>query len=57
MFDETVYRIVYHFEDKIKSVSINGAKISNDRKTLTIEMPMDTVMKNPFLLDFKVKLK
>ncbi len=57
MFDETVYRIVYHFENKIKSVSIDGAKISEDKKTLTIEMPMDTIMKNPFLLDFKVKLK
>lgn len=57
MFDETVYRIVYHFENKIKSVSVEGAKISDDRKTLTIEMPMDTIMKNPFMLDFKVKLK
>lgn len=57
MFDETVYRIVYHFEGEIKSVSIAGAKISDDRKTMTIEMPMDTIMKNPFLLDFKVKLK
>ena len=55
MFDETVYRIVYHFEGEIKSVSIAGAKISDDRKTMTIEMPMDTIMKNPFLLDFKSK--
>lgn len=57
MFDETVYRIVYHFDNKIKSVSIEGATISDDKKTLTIEMPMDTIMKNPFLLNFEVKLK
>ncbi|NNC69923.1 MAG: hypothetical protein HKN90_03775 [Flavobacteriaceae bacterium] len=57
MFDETLYRIVYHFDDKIKSVSIEGATLSDDKKTLTIEMPMDTVMKNPFLLNFEVKLK
>lgn len=57
MFDETLYRIVYHFENKIKSVSIKEAKISDDKKTLTIEMPMDTIMKNPFLLNFNVKLK
>lgn len=57
MFDETIYRIVYHFDNKIKSVSVEGAKISDDKKTLTIEMPMDTIMKNPFLLNFEVKLK
>ena len=57
MFDESTYRIIYHFENKIKSVSIEGAKISDDKKTLTIEMPMDTIMKNPFLLNFEVKLK
>ena len=57
MFDESSYRIIYHFENKIKSVSIKEATISPNGKTLTIEMPMDTILKNPFLLNFEVKLK
>ncbi len=57
MMDGMIYRIVYHFDNKIKSVSIDGAKFSEDKKSLTIEMPMDTVMKNPLLLNFEVKLK
>jgi len=55
--DKSTYKIVYHFEKQIKSVSIKEAMLSADKKTLTIEMPMDTVMKNPKLLDFEVKLK
>lgn len=57
MFDETIYRIVYRFDDPIKSVSIDGATISDDGKMLVLEMPMDTILKNPFLLNFEVKLK
>lgn len=51
------YKLIYHFESEIQSVSIKSAKISADKKTLTIEMPMDTVMKNPKLLNFDVKLQ
>jgi hypothetical protein len=51
------YRLVYHFERVIKHVSYKGAKISDDKKTLTIEMPMDTIINNPKLLEFEVKLK
>jgi len=51
------YRLVYHFENVIQHVSFKGAKISDDKKTLIIEMPMDTIIKNPKLLDFEVKLK
>jgi len=53
----STYRILYHFEKEIKNVSLKSAVLSNDRKTLTIEMPMDTVMKNPKLLDFEVELR
>ncbi len=53
----STYRIVYHFEKEIKSVRIKDASISIDKKTLTIQMPMDTLIKNPKLLDFEVKLK
>ena len=55
--DGSIYKIIYHFESKIKSVSIKDAKISKDKKTLTIEVPLDSVMKNPKWLDFEVNLK
>ncbi|MCF6347189.1 MAG: hypothetical protein L3J20_02660 [Flavobacteriaceae bacterium] len=52
-----LYKIIYHFESEIKSVSFKGAKLSNDKKTMTIEVPMDSIIKNQKLLDFEVKLK
>jgi len=55
--DGTQYKIIYHFESEIENISFKDALISEDRKTLTIEVPMDSVMKNPKWLDFKVKLK
>ena len=55
--DGSIYKIVYHFESAIQHVSFKGAKISDDKKTMTIEMPMDTILKNPKLLNFEVKLK
>lgn len=57
MFEGSTYKIVYHFESKVKSVSIDEAKISADGKTVTLEMPFDKVMKDPLLLNFEVKLK
>lgn len=51
------YKLVYHFESAIQHVSFKGATISDDKKTLIIEMPMDTIIKNPKLLEFEVKLK
>ena len=53
----TMYKVIYHFESEINNVSFKGAIISNDKKTLTIEVPLDSVMKNPKWLDFEVKLK
>ena len=53
----SMYRVIYHFESEIDNVSFNGAVISDDQKTLTIEVPLDSVMKNPKWLDFEVKLK
>ncbi len=52
-----LYKIIYHFESEIKSVSFKGAQLSDDRKTMTIEIPMDSIIKNQKLLDFEVKLK
>ncbi len=52
-----LYKIIYHFESEIKSVSFKGAQLSDDKKTMTIEIPMDSIIKNQKLLDFEVKLK
>lgn len=52
-----LYKIIYHFESEIKSVSFKDAQLSQDKKTMTIEIPMDSIMKHPKLLDFEVKLK
>ncbi len=52
----SAYKLKYHFEKKIKTVSLKDAKISDDGKTLTIEVPMDSLLKHPKLLDFKLKL-
>ncbi len=51
------YKIVYHFEKEIKKVSSKHITISDDRKTMTLKMPMDTIIKYPKLLDFEVLLK
>ena len=52
-----IYKVIYHFESKIKNVSFKGAQISSDKKTMSIEVPMDSLIKNPKLLDFEVNLK
>lgn len=56
-FDESIYRLVYHFEKDIKEVTFKDAMISENKRTMTIEVPMDSVVKNPMWLDFEVKLK
>lgn len=51
----STYKIKYNFPHKIKSVNLKGAVISEDGKTLTYETVIDSIMKNPKLLDFEVK--
>jgi len=48
------YKLVYHFPDKIKNVNFKAAKFSEDHKTLMIEVSMDSLMKNPQLLDLRI---
>ncbi|RPD98518.1 hypothetical protein EGM88_04770 [Aureibaculum marinum] len=55
--DGSVYKLIYHFERKIKNVTHKDAIISKDGKTLILEVPMDSLVKNPQLLDFTLKLK
>lgn len=53
----STYKLIYHFDKMIRKVSFKGARISEDGKTLTIEVPMDSLIKHPQLLDFKLNLK
>jgi hypothetical protein len=51
----STYKIKYNFPKKIKSTSLVGAVISEDKKTLTFEMEMKKVIEEPKLLEFEVK--
>lgn len=48
------YKIIYTFPKKIKTVNFPEAQFSANRKTLIIEVDMDSLLKNPQLLDLKV---
>lgn len=51
----STYKLKYNFENKIKSVSLKEAAISDDKKSFTYEISMDLLIKNPKLLEFEVK--
>ncbi len=51
------YKLIYHFPYKIKSVSYDKALLTADGKTLIIEMPMNTLVEDPELLDFEVRFE
>lgn len=53
----STYTLIYHFEKKIKKVSYKDAKISDDGKSVTIEVAMDSLIKYPKMLDFELRLK
>jgi hypothetical protein len=48
------YKLIYNFPKKIKKVSYPNAQFSDNRKSLIIEVEMDSLTKNPQLLDFEV---
>jgi len=48
------YKLIYHFPDKIKDVNYADAQFSKDHKTLIIEVDMDSLSKNPKLLDLEI---
>jgi len=50
----SMYKLIYHFPKKIKKVNYKEAQFSSDHKTMTIEVSMDSLTKNPMLLDLKV---
>ncbi|MDO6737911.1 hypothetical protein [Wenyingzhuangia sp. 2_MG-2023] len=57
IYIQSNYRLVYHFENKIKNSTLTNAFISEDKKTLEIKYPMDTLVSNPYLLEFEVTFK
>jgi len=52
---EIPHRIVYHLPRPVKSVSFKGAKLSDDRKTITIEGDLLSVLKLADAMDFTIK--
>ncbi len=54
-FEESTYTMKYHFPKKIKSVSNDKVTITNNKKTLTYEVPFTDYLKNPELLNIEVK--
>ncbi len=48
------FELVYHFPKKIKKVNLEHVQFSDDRKTLRIRVPMDSLSRNPALLNLKV---
>lgn len=55
--EDAMYTIKYTFPKKIKSVSIEDAKISNDGKTVTFQKPFFAYLKNPDELDVQIILE
>ncbi len=53
----STYKLVYHFPKPVKSVSKKGALYSEDRKTITIEVPFIDYMRDPEILNIEVELK
>ena len=52
-----MYSVKYTFPKKIKSVSIQDAKISNNGKTVTFQKPFIAYLKNPDELDLEIVLE
>lgn len=51
------FKLEYHFDRPIKSVSDKSARLSPDAKTVYIEKPMSEAADNPKAFDFEVKFK
>ena len=53
-FEESYYNVSLTFPKRVKSVSIDGAAISEDGKTVTYKASWIEYLKNPLMLDVKV---
>jgi hypothetical protein len=57
MFAASGYKLNYHFPRKIKSVSMDGATISEDGKSFTVEVNFMQYITNPEALNLEVELE
>ena len=57
MFKECKYSLEYHFPKKIKTVSLKDAKISEDKKSFVIEIPIENLKASSEQLGFKVEFE
>ncbi len=51
----STFKLIYNFPKKIKKVSYPDVSYANNHKSLIIEVSMDSLTKNPKLLDFQVE--
>ncbi len=56
-FNDMTYKLIYHFPNKIKSVSRKDAVVSNNGKTVTVNMNFLEMLKNPKSAALNVKLE
>ena len=57
MFKECKYSLEYHFPKKIKNVSLKEAKISEDRKSFVVDIPIENLKSGSEQLGFKVEFE
>ena len=57
MLKECKYIAEYQFPKKIKSVSIKNAIINEDRKSFTVEIPLENMQESNVDFGFKVEFE
>jgi hypothetical protein len=56
-YEQSNFKIVYQFPKAVKSISIENALFSGDRKSVTIEYPLKEYMTNPESLNFEIEFE
>lgn len=54
IFEQSSYKMIYKFPKPVKSITFDNAQFSADRKTVTVDVPMDDYMEHPEKLSFEV---
>ncbi|MGB1308917.1 MAG: hypothetical protein ACPG6B_08415 [Oceanihabitans sp.] len=57
VFEAMSYTLLYHFPNKVKSVSNKNATISADKKSVTLKMNFLEMIKSPEIMTLDVKLE
>lgn len=57
IFEQSDYKLEYHFPKPVKKVSIAGALYSEDRKTVTINVPFKAYIENPEAFNLEVEFE